>query len=152
MVIAEASAVVASIKATIEIAKGLKASYDAKTITQAQTQILEHLLALQVDALALQEKHSVLIHEKEELKKKLMEFEQWRKTESEYELKEIKSGKFAYALKKSQQSEVPPHWLCINCWDDRKKSILQKSQRGFIAGGNSSTNYICPRCKFSFVI
>ena len=143
MVIAEASAIVTSLKTTIGIVKGLKSSYDAKTITQAQSQILEHLFALQVDALALQEKHSALIHEKEELIKKIEQFEQWGNTESEYELKEIKPGIFVYSYKKSQQSVIPMHWLCAQCWNDHKKSILQ-------SGFHDKSVYNCPRCSFVF--
>lgn len=139
----EVSAIVTSIKAAIEITKGLKSSYDAHTITQAQSEILERLLAIQMDALALQEKHSALINEKDELTKKLVLFEQWEKTESEYELKEITPGKFVYSSKNSQQSKIPMHWLCTQCWDDRKKSILQA-----ILHDVNEAQYICPRCKF----
>lgn len=142
MSIAEVSAIVTGIKATIEVAKGLKSSYDAHTITQAQSEILERLLAIQMDALALQEKHSTLINEKDELAKKLVQFEQWEKTESEYELQEIERGKFVYSSKNSQQSKKPTHWLCTQCWEDRKKSILQASHHT-----ESEAEYICPRCK-----
>ena len=143
MVIAEASAIVTSIKATIEIVKGLKSSNDSHTITQVQTDILEKLFAIQMDALALQEKHSALIDDKEELIKKNEQFEQWRNTESEYELKELKTGIFVYSYKNSQQSVVPMHWLCPQCWNDRKKSILQ-------SGFHDENVYECPQCKFVF--
>ena len=93
----------------IEITKGLKSSYDARTIIQAQSDILEQLLAIQFDTLTLQEKHLALINEKEELAKKLVQFEQWEKTESEYELQEINRGKFVYSLKNFQQSEKQTH-------------------------------------------
>ena len=143
MVITEASVIITSIKTTIEIVKGLKSSHDAKTITQAQSQILEHLFALQVAALALQEKHSALIHEKQALIKKIEQFEQWRNTESEYELKELKPGIFVYSYKNSQQSVIPMHWLCPHCWNDRKKSILQ-------SGFHDESVYNCNRCNFVF--
>jgi hypothetical protein len=102
MVIAEVSTVITGIKGTIDIVKGLKSSYDDHTIVQTQTQIREQLLTILSDAIALQEKHSALINEKDELKKKLMEFEQWEKTESEYELKEIVRGTRVYSYKNSQ--------------------------------------------------
>lgn len=145
MVIAEGTALITSIKGTIDIIKGLKLSYDARTFAQAQSEILEQLFTIRADALALQEKHLALINEKEELIKKLMEFEQWKQTESEYELKKIILGIYAYSLKKSQQSEEPSHWLCTNCWKDRKESILQAE-----FDNGEEAKYFCPECGFSF--
>jgi len=143
MVIAEATFILTSIKTTIDIVKELNSSHDSHTITQVQAELLEKLLTIQTGALALQEKHSALIHDKEELIKKIEEFEQWRNTESEYELKELKTGIFVYSYKNSQQSVVPMHWLCPQCWNDRKKSILQ-------SGFHDESVYNCPRCKFVF--
>lgn len=145
MVIAEGTALITSIKGTIDIVKGLKASYDANTIMQAQSELLEQLFAIRMDAIALQDKHLALSNEKEELAKKLMEFEQWEKTKSEYELKKIVPGTFVYSYKKSQQSEIPLHWLCPNCWNKRKKSIFQAEY-----DNGEEAKYFCPECKFSF--
>jgi hypothetical protein len=145
MPIAEVSAIITGIKATMEIAKGLKSSYDARTITQAQSDILEQLLTIRMDTLTLQEKHLTLINEKEELAKKLVQFEQWEKTVSEYELKKIVLGTLVYSYKKSQQSEIPPHWLCPNCWNEHKKSIFQAEY-----DTGEEAKYFCPECKFSF--
>lgn len=145
MVIAEASAITSSIQAAFEIAKGLKSSHDARTIANAQAKIEEQLFTIRAEALALQEKHLTVIHEKEELIKKVMEFEQWEKTESEYELKQIVRGTRVYSYKNSQQSTIPMHWLCPNCWNDRKKSILQAE-----FDAEEEAKYFCPKCKFSF--
>ena len=142
--IPEASAIFASLKATIEIVRGLKSSYDASTITQVQSDILDQLLTTQMDALTLQEKHLAVINEKEELAKKLVQFEQWEKIESEYELKEIRPGMLVYSSKNYQQSKIPTHWLCTQCWEDRKKSILQASQHN-----ESGGVYVCPRCNLT---
>lgn len=147
MVIAEVSTIITGIKGTIDIVKGLKSSCDDHTIMQAQTEIREQLLAILSDAIALQEKHSALINEKDELAKKLMEFEHWKQTESEYELKEVVPDKFVYSYKNSQQSTIPMHWLCPNCWNDRKKSILQK-----IRQTEREAGYICHRCNFDILV
>lgn len=137
MPITELTSLIAGIKGTIDLAKGLKSAYDAHTITQSQTEILERLLNLQIDALALQDKHSTLINEKDDLSKKLMEYERWSETESQYELKEITPGVFVRSYKTSNQSQQPNHWLCTKCWEDKKKAILQKHHTGA---------YECQRC------
>ena len=143
----EANVIVTSIKTTIEIVKGLKSYYDAHTITQVQSELLQQLLNIQMGTLTLQEKYSALINEKDELANKLVQFEQWQKTESEYELQEIDSGKYAYSSKNSQQSKNPAHWLCPQCWEDRKKSILQEEHQY-----DGQVHYICHRCKFTIII
>lgn len=149
MVIAEGTALIASIKGTIDIVKGLKASNDANTIMKAQSDILEQLFQSRIEAFALHEKASALNSEKEELINKVREFEQWGKTESEYNLKEVKPGIFAYVFKESQNLEIPTHWLCANCWNDRKKSIFQKLKRNYniTTYETYETTHICLRCK-----
>lgn len=144
MAIAEISALVAGIKTTVDIITNLQSSHDSATILQAQTDVLEHLFTIKAEALTLQEKHLAIIHEKDELIKKIAQFEQWAKTESEYELQDIGDGTFVYTSKNSQESGVPTHWLCTQCWDDRKKSILQRQRP------RCASKLVCPRCGFEF--
>ena len=144
--ITELSIAFSSIKTVIDITNGLKASHDSATITQVQSDIRKHLLTIQAEALTLQDKHLALLHEKEELIKKVVQFEQWEKTESEYTLQELALGVIAYSYNDSQDSTIPHHWLCTNCYNDRKKSILQ-IQSTMPVGARK---YACPRCKFIF--
>ncbi len=146
MVIAEGTTLLTGIKTVMEIVDGLKSSHDADTVMKAQSEVFEQLFTIRAKALALQEEHLVLLNEKEELVKKLMEFEQWEKTKSKYELKQIIRGIFVYSLKNSQQSEEPLHWLCPNCWKDSKDSILQAE-----FDNGDEAKYFCPKCnKISF--
>jgi transcriptional regulator with GAF, ATPase, and Fis domain len=147
MSFAEITAIIGGIKSITEIAKGLKSAYDSHTVMQAQADILEKLTNLQMDALALQEKASSLINEKDELQKKVTEFEQWKETEADYELKEITTGKFVYAFKETGKSQKPSHWLCTNCYGQRKKSILQASYHG-----EFDATYFCPNCNLQMIL
>lgn len=144
MAIAEISALVTGIKTTIDIVKNSQSSHDSATILQAQSDVLEHLFTIQAEALTLQEKHLAVLHEKEDLMKKVMQFERWEKTESEYELQEIEYGTFVYTFKNSQESGAPTHYLCTQCWGDRKKSILQ------IQSTKYNSKLVCPLCNFGF--
>lgn len=142
MAITEISALISGIKATIDIAKGLKSAHDSHTIVQAQSDILEQLTNLRMDALTLQDKTSALIQERDELQKKLIEFEKWQKTESKYHLEQVERGKFVYSPNDAKSPEQPSHWLCTNCWSNREKSILQASFHD-----EYEAYYSCPRCK-----
>ena len=143
--IAEASMVFSSIKTAIDIVNGLKTVHDTATIMQAKSDILEQLFSIRAEALTLQEKHLVVINEKEKLINKLAQFERWGETESEYELQEIGCGTFANAFKESQQSKKPMHWLCAQCWDDHKKSILQETRP------YGCVRYTCSRCDLTLI-
>jgi len=128
MAIAEISSLISGIKGTIDITKGLKSAYDANTIFQAQTDILERLFAIQSEALSLQEKHSTLIDEKRELENRIKEFENWSESEIQYSLRKLTGGVFVIEPNKSHKSPKPKHWLCTNCYGNKKKSILQPAR------------------------
>jgi hypothetical protein len=100
------------------------------------------ILSLQNELLSMQSEHNELLKTKNELEKELMNFKDWEKTKSQYELKELIPGMFVYSYKKSDGASEPPHWLCTNCYNDGKKSILQLS--------TSSFHYFCPKCKTAF--
>ena len=73
-------------------------------------------------------------------------FETWDAEKQRYELKPIGTqGVFAYSLKPEHENGEPPHWICPDCYQDRKKSILQT----VIKTPGMARVAICQRCKFS---
>src|SRR5260370_35297808 len=49
----------------------------------------------------------------------------WGAEKEKYELKNVGRGSFAYVRKKDAQPSEPSHWLCAQCYQNSKKSILQ---------------------------
>jgi DNA-directed RNA polymerase subunit M/transcription elongation factor TFIIS len=141
----EFAALMGSLKASIEIIKGLKSTYDAHTVSQALSEILERLIALQGAMLSLQEKHSLLIKEKDDLTKKLMELEEGKQVDQLYDLIEIIPGTFVYRFKVSNNSTQPLHYACANCRDDRTRYYK-------LQGVNTEIGmvYTCHKCNFQF--
>ena len=90
----------------------------------------------------MQEKHQALLNENDKIAKTLMEYENWEKTESQNELKEVLRGQYVYAPKTSEKPHEPTYWLCTNCWNRREKSILQA-----IFHNEYDAIYLCPNCK-----
>lgn len=135
--IEEIGLLINSTKAVYTIAKGISFLKSEVEKNEAVSKILEALLSLQTEALSVNEKTQELQEENYRLTNKMREFENWSETEKQYELKEIDRGTFVYASKKNKTIAEPVHWLCTNCWKDRKRSILQKF------GGI----YKCPSCK-----
>ena len=142
MPITEITALISSAKAAYDIAKGINSLNVDVERNQAVSKIIEILLSVQSDALVMQSNYQELLREKDELLKKLIEFEQWEKTETEHHLEEIVKGVFAYSLNNSNDTNKPKPWLCANCWQDKKKSILQADWHT-----ETSAAYTCPRCK-----
>jgi len=132
----------ASAKTAYDIAKGISSLHTEVERNQAVSKILEVLLSVQSDALSMKEKYSLLLTEKDDLIKKISEFEKWSEIEHQYELKEIASGIFVYVYKKSEVNREPMHWLCAKCYNEQKKSILQRKVKSM-----AGAIYICHTCK-----
>lgn len=136
--IAEISSLISFVKTACDIAKGLSTFKSDVDRNESISKILEILLSIQTQVLSVNAIAQKLQEEKYEITQKLMKFEKWSETETQYELKEIASGVFVYACKKINPPSEPMHWLCTNCWKDRMKSIIQKTL---------SDSYTCPKCK-----
>ena len=136
MVINEISMALTSFKSAIEIIKSI--SNKTKDIN-----FKNKIIELQNLILSLQSEYSTLLDIKNQLEKKLVEYENWDKTESQYQLKEITPGIRVYSSKEDSGLSDSDHWLCPNCFNDRKKSILQLERDE----GKLGQYYICPKCK-----
>jgi hypothetical protein len=122
--IAEIASLITSSKAAYDIAKGISSFKSEVERTESISKILEVLVSVQLQASSV----LALEIEKHALTKRLMELEKWSQTESQYELKEIARGIFVYAYKQTAEKSEPAHWLCTNCWQDKTKSILQRTE------------------------
>lgn len=140
MPLTEIAIMIKGINDAITIVKSLKPSDKVQALLKIRSDILENLEAIRVGALTLQEERFAIIKEKDELAKKILEFENWANTERNYELTEIARQSFVYRSKKSDQSTEPMHYLCPNCYQERKKSILQ--YKGPVSG------FSCHKCHF----
>jgi hypothetical protein len=135
------SSLYVSAKAAYEIAKGISALKTEVERNQAVSKVLEVLLSVQNDALSMQEKQSFLLTEKDNLIKKIAEFEKWSEIESQYELKDIAPGVPVYAYKKTDKATQPFHLLCANCFSKRQKGHYVKSEMTY-----DGTHYKCLNC------
>jgi hypothetical protein len=60
-----------------------------------------------------------------ELEERIVKMENWDGEKQRYELRELKQGVLAYALKEGMSQGEPAHHLCAKCYQDGVKSILQ---------------------------
>lgn len=107
----------------IGMARGLKDINDAVVRNEAIYELTSKLL----DA---QQEYAALLARVGELEKKLTSFENWETEKQRYELKvQGENSVLAYALKEGVQPPEPAHSICPDCYQERKRSILQTETR-----------------------
>lgn len=130
-----------SLKVAYDIAKGINALNTITERNEAISKVLEVLISVQQDALSMQEERSLLLREKDDLIKKILEFEKWAETESQYELKELAPGVPVYSYKITDKTTEPMHLLCANCFSKKQKGHYVQSEIKY-----SGTHYKCLNC------
>src|ERR1700689_3865299 len=88
----------------------------------------EILTAMQ-GPVAAQTREAALLDRERDLEEKGRSFETWNAEKNRYEFKALRPSVFAYMLKPSERSSEPPHWLCANCYENRKKAVFQWTGR-----------------------
>ena len=120
------AAILLNLKASADlIGLILQLSTDSK-VTEKAIELQSKILALNNDLFALQSQNHSLLQEKHELEKQLIEIQNWQATASKYELIQPETGAFVYTLKPDQKTTAIPHWLCPNCYQQSKSSILYR--------------------------
>lgn len=119
----------------------------AESLNAKIVEMQREVMAAQSCALTAQAAHASLTESERELKATIAEFESWETEKSRYELHETGTPGYsglAYSLRDEYvKASEPIHHICPNCYEDRKKSILQLP-----ANQRKATYFlICPRCE-----
>jgi hypothetical protein len=110
------------------------------------------IIELQEKILAARESQSALLERISELEKEVASFETWNAEKQDYEMKVLASGAITYAMKKEAPASKPPHYICANCYENRKKRFLQKKP-----GSTVQTHlgipmmYVCSECQSEII-
>jgi len=134
--VAEVFAGLSAFKSMLDTAKALKDMNDAAIRNGAAIELTEKILAAQAAQTAL-------LDEIRELKEKIATFETWDTEKKRYELKSLGYGAFAQMLKPDARGTAPPHWVCTNCYGQRRISPIQW---GKPLKGSGRNGYFCPAC------
>ncbi len=140
--LAELSAAWAATNTTAKAIAGLLKTVQSAETKAAIADVQNSLLDLQSKLFAAQAQYEALAEVKRQLEQKIVDYEKWDADAARYELTEVASGIFVYALKANDQKGEPMHWLCPNCFNQHQKSILGKP-------GVDYLNYKCNNCSFN---
>ena len=139
--IAETGAAIGSIKAAMDIVKGATGLKSETEINLAVINIQRALLDAQSAAFDDRERHTAQQRRVTELELELAKVHQWEEEKARYQLTECATGTLVYVLKEDFANGDPVHRLCVKCFDEDRKSVLQVENRH--SGGESVRCHHC---------
>jgi Zn finger protein HypA/HybF involved in hydrogenase expression len=131
-------------KSLYDSAKALKDINDAAIRNGA-------IIELQEKIVAAREAQATLLERIRELEKEVADFKTWDTEKQKYEMKVLSPEAIVYSLKTQIPGAEPAHYICANCYEDGKKSFLQRKPANRIATEHfgEKDKLICPRCHSS---
>jgi hypothetical protein len=138
--LAEIQAGFGGAKAALDIAKGVQSLSTETARNQAIIDIQRHVIEAQ-QGLAAGLKRI------DELEQEVVRLKDWSAEKQRYELADTGKGSLAYRTKGGMEAGEPPHWICPNCYQDGRKSILKHET---LPVGRAET-LVCHRCGFDVV-
>ena len=127
-------------KAAFDIAKGFGSLKTEAAVNGA-------LIDIQRYVVEAQQGLSASLTKIDELEKEIVRLEDWSANKERYELADTGQGSLAYRLKEGVEPPEPSHWICPQCYEDGKKSILKQEM---LPVGRADT-LVCHRCGFDVV-
>lgn len=116
---------IAGLKTASDIAKGI---LDLKITTEVGGKVAELqnvILTAQESAFAANAAQSEMAEEIRALKDEMVRIKAWEAQKNRYQMESPWAGAVVYALKDSMKGTEPHHWICAQCYEDGKRSILQ---------------------------
>ena len=125
----DAGTIISGITSAVSLAKTLKDMGGDSETKALSTELYDSIINLQSGLLTLQGSYFQLQQEKNDILKELDSVKQWEQEKEKYELKELQKGRLLYSLKDGITGE-PHHYICTNCFQDGRKSILHLEDCG----------------------
>lgn len=134
-------------KAALDIAKGINALGSEVERNQAVIEIQRHVMDSNASLMEAQQAYSASLKRIGELELQIVQLKSWDVESHRYELADTGQGSLAYRLKQGMENDEPSHWICPNCYQQGKKSILKKEA---LPVGRAET-LVCHPCGFDVV-
>jgi hypothetical protein len=132
--------------AASDIAKGMLDLRDTVKLGSLVIKLNAEIIAAQRGTLTASKSEAQMAEEIGTLKAEIARFETWDSDKQRYELKlhgeDGSGGALAYALKEGVQPPEHPHSICPDCYEQRKRSILQTEHYD----GGRAIALVCQAC------
>lgn len=134
----EIVAFTAAVSHALNVAKAIVDARDAAKVLELKLEFSTALMDVTQKQLALTQGYQATLDTNQTLKKQIEAYQRWEQESQRYELHQPSVGVFVYALKPEHAAGQPLHWICAACYNDGKKSLLQRE-------GRDSDAWKCPR-------
>lgn len=114
-----------SLKVAFDIGKLAIGLRDAEMMRSKIIEMQGEISSALASAIAAQTDQMTILQRVNDLEKEMAQLKEWDAKKDNYELKPFAPGAVAYMLKPNVRGSTPPHWLCAQCFENRKKSVLQ---------------------------
>ncbi len=127
MDIGSIAAAASSLKVAGEIATGLMSLKTMKEVQDKAIELNQKLINAQHEIFAANAAQSTLVQRVSELENQIAEMKAWDEQKKRYKLTTPWEGRPAlvYAMRESCKETEIAHWICTNCYDAGRRSILQ---------------------------
>ncbi|MEJ0063089.1 MAG: hypothetical protein WDO70_07780 [Alphaproteobacteria bacterium] len=131
----EITAALTSLKAAKDVAQAMVTLRDHEAFQSKLFEFQSKIIDAQNAVLAANDERTGLITHINDLEKQLADMQAWEIEKGKYELKNLTQGSngqpsiFVYSYKERAEPPEPSHYICANCYQNRKKSILQTEPR-----------------------
>jgi hypothetical protein len=133
---ADFAALFGSLRAVADLAKLIVDAHDAAIRREKSIELQGKIVTALESTLAAQMAQSALLKQVGELEKEVTDLKAWDAEKEKYHLVELRinvapghGGALAFALKEQAGSSEPIHFLCPDCYQEGRKSILQEEKR-----------------------
>lgn len=137
---------IASLATSLKTAGDItKAMIDLRDAQAMQTKVIDlnrEIMTAQNSALAAYADQAAMLEKVRQLERRVADLEAWEREKERYELKDFGCGTFAYALKRGVEGGEPFHRICANCYQQRRKALLQ-SHGNYSSGKEKVTCAAC---------
>lgn len=147
--VGQVAAVVGSLKTASDIASALIGVRDQRLIDAKVAELLGVLLSAYDRAFTAQANEQAMVQRVRTLEAEISRMKEWDAGKRTYRLQAVGSGAFAYVYQPDADSEEPPHWLCVGCYNNRQKSLFQVKGR---TKDNRSNIWACPSCNSEIIV
>ncbi len=142
--IAEMSAVLGTLKTSVELLKTLNNVSKDEKVRSAVFDLQSQLLSLQEKMFEANARYEEQAEKIQALKKELDNKNKWHKEAKKYEIYHPAQGMTVYKLKAEHNTLLGEIWACPNCFNDQKISFLNKPAADCL-------NFKCHACGFDII-
>jgi hypothetical protein len=138
-------AAAASLNAAMNIAKAMIGLRDGQAFQAQAIEFQSKILEAQSSIFAANEERTALVEQVRELEEQMARMKAWETEKQRYALTDFGTGAFAYLVKPEARGTEPLHCICVACYQQGKKSILQCT-----ISHTGTASFNCPSCKEKF--